>query len=56
MSDIPSEYQVRMQAEYSATCWHTSVAGNMQVFRQEHASGMNQGGTAGGILTRPWLY
>lgn len=23
------------KAEYSATCWHTSVAGNMLVFRRE---------------------
>ena len=44
------------QAEYSATCGHTSVAGNMMVFRQEYGrSVVKQGGTAGGLYIRSSL-
>ena len=32
--------------EYSATCGHTSVAGDMLVSRRAHGETVNQGGTA----------
>jgi len=35
-----------LSAEYNATCGHTSVAGNMSVFRKAHGFAVNQGGTA----------
>ena len=37
-------------SEYSATCGHTSVVGNMFVFRKVHGFSVNQGGTANKIL------
>ena len=40
----------RPQAEYSATCGHTLVAGNMLVFRKEYGNAsVKQGGTAGNV-------
>lgn len=36
--------------EYSATCGHTSVAGDMSVSRRAHGKTVNQGGTAEIIL------
>ena len=34
------------KSEYSATCGHTSVAGDMLVSRRVHGEAVNQGGTA----------
>jgi len=43
-------------SEYSVTCGHTSVAGDMSVSRKEHGSEpVNQGGTAEIILDLPSL-
>ena len=37
-------------AEYNATCGHTSVAGDMFVFRKVHGIAVNQGGTANKLI------
>ncbi len=37
-------------AKYSATCWHTSVAGDMSVFRKARVFFANQGGTTDKLL------
>ncbi len=42
---------MRGSAEYSATCWHTLVAGDMQVSRGEHrVRPVKQGGTADHLI------
>ena len=47
LSNGPLRAQSKAVAEYSATCGHTSVAGDMLVSRRAHgAAAVNQGGTA----------
>ena len=54
LSNGPRRAQSKALAEYSATCWHTSVAGSMLVLRQVHGIiAVNQGGTADMIYIRP---
>ena len=47
LSNGPLRAQSKALAEYSATCGHTSVAGDMLVSRRAHGvTAVNQGGTA----------
>ena len=50
LSNGPPRAQSKANAEYSATCWHTSVAGDMLVSRRAHGSAVNQGGTADRLI------
>ena len=47
LSNGPLRAQSKTSVKYSATCGHTSVAGDMLVSRQVHGfMAVNQGGTA----------
>ena len=46
LSNGPLRAQSKTSVKYSATCGHTSVAGDLQGFRKVHGSSVNQGGTA----------
>lgn len=43
---LRAQSKAGVPAEYSATCGHTSVAGDMLVSRRAHGETVNQGGTA----------
>ena len=51
---LRAQSKAGVPAEYSATCGHTSVAGDMLVSRQAHGvTAVNQGGTADNVFIRP---